>query len=271
MDNVLKKPLEIHSLVYFVVGKSQQYANLFNTLYDELCKQVKKHNANIDVKVLLDNTLTVTCPEKDVVRMPACYTSQQASMRKLDVFDHIDTSSYDVVLFLDADILVADDLQPLLWDVYNMVEDIAVYTEGCDLAFHTNNEWFGLPMYPYSSEQLQSFKEQNICVFNAGTFAFRPSQTIKEDFKHIKQSIAAQYNPNYYEQCYMNVYYNVADSFHNKKITNRTIFNKETYIFGWKEEKVEGAVLYHLAGDAGNARSKQDVLKRLLQNIFKND
>ena len=129
----------------------------------------------------------------------------QASMSKLDIVDFPGISSYDAVMYLDADIVVTGSLRPLFDLMYTHA--LYVVAQGSE---HTL-PYFSQRDIPYTQEQLALFDRREIKPFNAGQFGFRVAPAMLEQFRAIRESMK-QYDStvHFYEQSFMNHHFNLS-------------------------------------------------------------
>jgi hypothetical protein len=177
------------------------------------------------IGILCDESMISECKEKipDVIywSVPDSQTGQVASMNKLRVFDFIEVDAYDVALYLDTDILVVNPIDPYFEKIK---EDgmLYVYTETNDQERHKELYW---SLNTYTEEDYAFFRREGILPFNAGTFGFRPTQIMKDQFQEVRDMIANHTGPYFYEQSFLNVYFNLRNK------TDRSVFTPDTYIF----------------------------------------
>lgn len=260
----IQKPLKI--LAYFTVGFSAPYYDLFKFAYTVF----HKTNPNIDVAILLDENIEsgVVPSNIHIIRCPKSETPERASMRKLEVFQYIkNIEKYDVVLYIDTDILVIESLYNCCLDIFNMNEDIAVYTEHDSQDNHTHIFW---SLHEYTESELELFQLHDIKVFNAGFFGFRPSATVKHDFATLCDTMQKWDKPFFYEQSFMNVFYNTKDAHTNRSATNRNIFTTDNYVLFPKMFE-QNKIIYHFAGGPGNSGAKLNRMITFVQSLPKTD
>lgn len=202
-------------LVYYTVGFNIKYLDLLRLSIFLL----RKHNTT-DVMVICDEYMVKECTEKlngfkNIAIVP-CENStgaMNASMKKLRIFDY-DISKYSKVLFVDSDILVDFNLN----SIFNKITDHKLYArvEHTKIIMH-DTKYFSLGTY--SSEDFKFFAENNIYPFNCGLFAFINTPNMKQHFSNILDVIKTHTGSYYYEQSFMNVYFNRLN------LTNLTVIN----------------------------------------------
>jgi lipopolysaccharide biosynthesis glycosyltransferase len=230
------------NLVYYTVGYNPTYIQLLVMSIQSL----RVFEPYIDILLICDLSFIGEC-----ARLLSCYnvkicpcedskSKYEASMHKLNIFDFI--SGYEKVIFIDADMLVNCSIKMLFSEMKNP-EKLYVYTEVPEYSFHERIEW---SLKNYTEEQLSFFKKHNIHIFNAGCFLFFANDSMKQHFANIRNMIANYTGESFYEQSFMNVYFNTRD------LTDRSILTDDIYIFGCGRidpKKEYKNALIHYAGD----------------------
>lgn len=199
------------NLVYYTIGGSPEYCNLLRfslfTLYTN-----NENKETIDVMVMCDETYAkVLAKEQLPIRhlhiTMMNETPVHASMRKTEIFEFKQLRDYDQVLYLDCDITINGSLSPI-FDAVQRDDFVYVVPEGKHKEDH-RKVWYCPADKQIPDSQLAFYESKGIHTFNAGQFAFRPSEKTKELFSMIKKAKEA-YDPrvHFYEQCFMNYYWN---------------------------------------------------------------
>ena len=245
-------------LVYYTIGFSQSYIEVIKlSIYT-----LRKSGWTGDVALICDNSLLAQCKEAigpDVMYLSIAdsKTPEQASTNKLRIFDFPEVSSYDRILFLDGDIIVHMDVNALFSRITRN-DVLYVSTETTNYSDHTFIYW---SLESYTAEELRYLSDNSIHVFNAGTFAFVRTQEMKTHFKNIVNMISAHSGRFFYEQSFMNVYFNK-----NNK-TDRTVFSPERYTFSHGEKNDTGKII-HFAGNPGNGTTKYAEMMSYINRYF---
>ena len=141
-------------------------------------------------------------------------------MKKLSIFDYM-TKEYESVLFIDSDILcVRCNIVNILKNIKKQ-DTLYVFTESTINEDHQNRFWTNSK---YSSQDMKYFLENNIYVFNAGLFGFIPDTFMKTHFANLRIIIDKHKGPFFYEQSFMNNYFNL-----NNK-TDRSVLTRDNYV-----------------------------------------
>jgi hypothetical protein len=208
------------SIVYYTIGCNRGYIEMV-----ELSIQSLRKVYSGEIGIVCDESMISECKEKmpDVHywSVPDSRTGQAASMNKLRVFDFIEVDAYDAVMYLDTDILAVNPIDSYFEKI---TEDdmLYVYTETNNQERHKHLNW---SLQTYTEEDYAFFRKENILPFNAGTFGFRPTQSMKDQFQAVRDMVANHTGPYFYEQSFLNVYFNLRNK------TVRSVFTPDNYIF----------------------------------------
>lgn len=228
-------------LVYYTIGYSPSYVDITELSI----RTLRMFGWSGDIMILCDESLRELCTQRianvEIVTFPDSKTPQEASMRKVTIFDVPGIEMYDRVLFLDSDIVVHVDVSTLFARVTNP-ELLYVSTESTDQGCH-RHVYFSLENY--TEDQLQHFKRHSVHVFNAGTFAFVRGVTMQQHFAAVRGMIAAHKGNFFYEQSFLNVYFNT------RGITDRSLFSSERYAFHHGDTLNHAGKLVHFCGNPG--------------------
>ena len=163
-----------------------------------------------DVLIICDESLIDQCNEKlscfKNVKIVPCKNSISAmdsSMKKLLIFQY-DISKYKKIIYIDSDILVDLSIAPILYKVKD-VNKLYAFAEHKEIEYH-ETKYFSL--LDYTSEDYDFFRKSKIYTFNCGLFAFVNTLGMKEHFSNILDMVSKHTGEYYYEQSFMNVYFN---------------------------------------------------------------
>jgi lipopolysaccharide biosynthesis glycosyltransferase len=207
---------------------------------------------DVDIVILSDEQFVNDCKKIEnvtVISMPNSNTPEEASMHKLHIFNaYNEISKYDSVLFIDSDIIVLHDISLIL---KNFIKNncLYVYTERTNISDHNQIFW---SFENYTQKQLNYFNRNQIQVFNAGFFGFKPDEHMRGHFNNIIEMIKNHRGKFFYEQSFMNVYFNTYPEI----ITNRTVITSENYIMFPDITHNYGNKCIHFCGSAGDAAFK---------------
>jgi len=240
-------------LVYYTIGFNAAYIDVLELSI----KSLRKYGYLGDIALICDEGMLHQCKMilGDTILYYTCANSktpEQASMNKLRIFELPTIEDYDRILFLDSDILVHMNVNSIFEKIVTSGV-LYVYTETYKNEDHMNLMW-GLKNY--TQDELSSFGLNNIYVFNAGCFAFLRNTEMYAHFMQVQYSITIHVGPFFYEQSFMNVYFNRINK------TDRTLLTELNYAFPPKDNTSYPNHLVHFAGDPGSGKSKyQRMLK----------
>ena len=244
------------NLVYYTVGYSPSYVDITELSI----RTLRTFGWSGDVMILCDQSLVEQCRQRisNVIIHSGSdsKTPHEASMRKLTIFDVPDIDTYDRVLFLDSDIIVHVDVSTLFPLVANP-NLLYVSTESTNQDCH-RHLYFSLENYTVG--QLQHYKDNSVHVFNAGTFAFIRDNVMREHFAAVRAMIASHTGPFFYEQSFLNVYFNTRGN------TDRTLFSSDRYVFHHGDTLNHAGKLIHFCGNPGVGSEKIMRMTGYLQN-----
>lgn len=211
------------NLVYFTVGFNPDYINL---LYLAI-KSLRKRNT-YDVMIICDEALVEQCTEflKEFsnINIVSCENSTDApnsSMKKVQIFKY-DLSKYSKIIFIDSDVLIGRTLDYF----FDGITENKLYAckEHDHMNFHSY-KYHSLLNYTY--DDLVFFSKNKIKVFNCGFFGFLNNSVMKEHFDNILEMVRTHTGEFYYEQSFMNVYFNL------RNLADTKLINKNNYILGF--------------------------------------
>lgn len=244
------------NLVYYTIGYSPSYVEITKLSIQTL----RMFGWSGDIMILCDESLREMCLQcianVEIVTFPDSKTTQEASMRKLTIFDVPGIDVYDRILFLDSDVIVHVDVSTL----FARVTDprlLYVSTESTNQDCH-RQLYFSLENY--TDSQLQHFEEHSIHVFNAGTFAFARGHMMNEHFDTVRAMIASHMGSFFYEQSFLNVYFNT------RALTDRALFSSDRYVFHHGDMLNHVGKLIHFCGNPGNGSEKIARMTAYMEN-----
>jgi lipopolysaccharide biosynthesis glycosyltransferase len=244
------------TLAYYTVGFSPKYLNAMLLSI----KSLRYFNKSIDIWIVCDEEFVMTLKSKldgvSIFPVKNSKSSVEASMNKLTIFQHSDhIFLYDNVIYIDSDILIGIDLISLL-DMKISDDKLIAYAEHKDISAHHSLLY---SLQNYDSDTINYFKENNIYVISAGLFAFKPTKTMQSHFSNILSMIENYRGEFFYEQSFMNVYFNT------RNLVDYSVFTPENCLMVASLESPSNKIL-HFAGDPGNGDRK---IKRMSEYIEK--
>jgi hypothetical protein len=195
-------------LVYFVIGGHPDYS----LLLESCVKSIRAFPENDDIDIL------VMCNEnysQYIKHLPVKIHIRDTKddvisiiWSRFDIFSVSNIREYEVVLYLDSDIIVTGDLHPLFQKVTKSnILYIKPEYEGDNVGIFHKEIYYSRVDKPYTEEQVKHFNDNNIYVFNSGTFLFKPSSEFEKDFNELYNT---EYDyKNFGDQVYMNYHFNM--------------------------------------------------------------
>jgi len=231
-------------LAYYTLGYQASYI-------EPLALSIKSllhFNPDVTVWILCDEHLIeqvrAKIPDIPIFTQPRSPTPEVASMQKLSIFSQ-DLSGFDKVIYIDSDILVGLPIHPMLERVTNP-EKLYVYAES---TLHNCHTHIYFSLQNYTTSDLQYFINNHIYVFNAGLFAFIPTDTMRAHFAGVNEMIRTHRGSFFYEQSFMNVYFN------KRNLADYSIFVKDNYTMHASNHSPKNTLL-HFSGSPGAGESK---------------
>lgn len=242
------------TLVYYTIGFSRGYIDML-----ELSIQSLRKVYTGDIGVICDESMIHDCqqrmPDIMVWSVPDSTSGIVASMNKLRIYDFIQVNDYDRVLYLDTDILVVKSLDSYFENI-NVEDMLYVYTETSNQEHHKHLWW---SLQNYTEEEYAVFRRKNILPFNAGTFGFVSTEDMKHHFENVRDMIKTHTGPYFYEQSFLNVYFNRRNN------TLRHVFTTDNYIFCPQPcKRYNDAILLHFADASQSASYKCERMQTYL-------
>ena len=255
------------NLFYYTLGYSEKYIDCLQLSIESL----KKYSKDTDILVLIDESLLQKTesliPGVKFVVCPNTHSPEEASMRKLKIFDY-NIEDYDNIIFIDSDIIIHMDITSL-FPLITSSDNLYVFSEegenygefkGTGINLHTAFYW---SLRNYTSENLDFLMRTNTKVFNAGLFAFKPTNQMKGHFTNVNTMIQNHNGSFFYEQSFMNVYFNL------NQMTDRSLFTN--YIMFPDSDKDYTGNLIHFCGNVADGFSKYTRMKKYVDSFYKND
>lgn len=219
-------------LYYYTVGNREYFVDILYLSIKSL-----RYYSNHDILVIIDKQFKEKTVNKlrEFSNIIICEcdnsnTPEISSMRKLQIFDY-NVEKYDSVIFLDADILINTDIDKIS-SLINKPDNnlLSVPIEhykpvlGNDKTIIDSHNVIFWSLKNYTNEELNYLNDNNIHVFNTGLFGFKPNEIIKKHFSNIITYIKNYDKEFFYEQSFMNYYFNLKCN-----TTDKVTFNDSNY------------------------------------------
>ena len=193
--NSVEKCVDIKTFDFLIICDD----NMF-----EIIHQYIKTNCNYSFNIKLHNS------KKNST------TPMLASINKLGIFDFEEINNYSKILFIDGDIISTLNLNNLF--NHELRDDILyVYKEVEEIDAHRKILW---SLENYTEDEIELFREKSIYPFNCGIFLFKNTDILKLDFDKINEIILNHQGKFFYEQSFMNYYFNRKGTVNYEIITN---------------------------------------------------
>ena len=164
---------------------------------------------------------------------------------KLRIMSLTNLSEYDKVLYLDSDIIVTGDLNPL----FDVIEKPNVLYVASPREFDGHiNGWHSSKKTPHSTTTLEKFVKNEVWAFNVGQFGFIPSKKMKEHFDNCYELRNSEFYE--HEQMVINSYFctrNIVDYGLTKFVKLQPT---------WENAPYENFLVTHFIGMHTNADTK---------------
>jgi hypothetical protein len=258
------------ALIYTSVGLNAHYAECLRYLWESLVAYNKR--ATFEFMVMCDSATerTVRAMAKGwpfpvhVAKVPDAPTPQLASMQKLRVFHWAQAGRFSKVLFLDADILVTLDIGEFL---NQPIRDDCFYAckETTDKQLHQNIHF---SLYDtekkciYTADELKFFSEREIYPFNAGMFLMLNTPAMRAHFQRVLQLVNSHKGYYFYEQSYLNHYFNRLGK------VDYSLITSENYVMHPRVDALYTGKVIHFTGGVGDGLTKAKVMERYLRRMF---
>jgi lipopolysaccharide biosynthesis glycosyltransferase len=239
-------------LAYYTHG----FSNEFLPILKLSIRSLRKYN-KIDTLVLCDEQFEKDCKAMGGIETLSLKNSKKpedASMHKLSVFSFEEIKNYDKVIFIDSDIIIDVKLNKI---IEKCLDEQKLYacSESNDISLHRNLYW---SLENYTEKEMEFFKKNKIYVFNAGCFIFTPNKEFKTHFQEIKNIIKEHKGSYFYEQSFMNFYFN------KKNLVDYSVLNEKNYILHANGDKKYRNSIVHFCGNPGVAAKKLERMKKYL-------
>ena len=194
------------NLIYFTIAMDPLYCRLLRiTLFTIRATSDLK---NTDIMVIADDLYTPYLLELEGIDFIWTVSRNKdgvhGSMRKVEIFMYPNISRYDKIFYIDSDTFICKDVEVVLFPFIKSSSHLYVVREN---SHEHMQPYFGFQNY--TQDQLDFFKKNDIGVFNAGEFAFRNSPEMLHHFQNVYNSILNFSGTYFYEQSFLNYYFNL--------------------------------------------------------------
>lgn len=181
-------------------------------------------------------------------------TIDSACKARLDLFDLPNISMFNKIIYIDTDIIITRDINP----IFEIINQDVLYTlkESTINCIHHGSILFGSEINLYEDKT----------AFTSGILAFKNCETIRNLFKIIKSDIINR--PYKFECCdqpyiiYNAFKYNLYDNkVLQNYVENISYNNSETYNIN------DNKIIHHFPGGPGNYKPKIKIMEEVLNKI----
>jgi len=251
--------MPLKKLVYFQLwGNNILFANMLRMCMNSI--RCHPQNDNIDMMVICD---TKAYQNISNLEFKLCLVTPPPielwAYDKFRIMSLANLSEYDKVLYLDNDIIVTGDLNPM-FDVIDKPN--VLYTAAVSDMSEHQKEWYSNQKLPYSGAVIDNFIKHNIFPFCVGHFGFIPSKKMKDHLDEIyelrKNSMISQ------EQIAMN--------FHccTRNIVDYSLTNFINLHPTWEDVPFKRSLVTHFVGMFSSAEIKLNLMKRYFVQFILN-
>ncbi len=251
------------NLIYFTVFGNADYVKLLEILL----KTMNRHSYKKFELLFITDVHTMRMIEK--IKELKKYSSHfhlvngvkdavDASMQKIKIYEWPNISNYKNILFLDVDVIVIGNLKTIFESKKTRGNVFYSATHDSRNELHTSVYH---SLAKYTDEQLKNFARKKISVFNAGQFFFRNTDSMKAHFDNINNFISSWRGRYFFEQGFMNHYFNLLEMADTKSFEKQFCFvsineNQTKNLFG------KSATVVHFMGNATNGEGKLNFIKK---------
>ena len=218
------------NLVYTTIGYSLTWFNIIKLLLDSL--QLYSNPVMFDFLIICDENMYMYISDylenNSKYKFNICifnilknsFAPHEASMNKVNIFEYENINEYDKILFIDGDIYSTLNINTIF--EHEISENILyVYKETSNILDHNAIYW---GFSNYTHDELEQFRIKHMYPFNCGLFLFKNTVEMKTDFNNILLMMKNHKGTFFYEQSFMNYYFN------KKNNVNHDIFTKDNYV-----------------------------------------
>jgi len=249
------------NLIYFTLFGDVLYVKLLDLLISTLKNQKYK---NFDILFITDKkTSSVIKKIKHLKEFNVDYLILKkiddpviASMQKLKIYDYQKIDNYANILFLDVDIVVVGNVG----DVFEKKSHPNIFYSAVHRFTHEHHKTKFHSLIEYSNKKMERFQKRNIFPFNAGQFFFKNTKTMRNHFRNINDFISNWTGEYFFEQSFLNCYFNVLE------ISNVFKFKEQFSFVSINENETKNSfdqdcVFIHFMGSTSNPEDKLFFIK----------
>jgi hypothetical protein len=181
-------------------------------------------------------------------------TIDTACKARLDLFQLPSITKFDKILYVDTDIIIKNDMNPL----FSTIEEDILYVLEEGTIDHPMDCW-GKTLF---GDEINNYDDKT--AFTSGILLFNNCEKIRNLFIKIKQDIIDRpYNFECYDQPYI-VYNAFKYNLYNKVLLKSFAINNDTDIYSDK-------IIHHFPGGPGIYEKKLDIMQQFLNSCKHNE
>jgi hypothetical protein len=256
------------NLIYFTFFGDKIYAELLRLLLSTLKKQSYQ---NFDLLFITDKETHAEIKKIDELKhfnvdyliRPIINDPVDASMQKLKIYEYKKIDEYGQILFLDLDILVVGNVSK----IFEERTRPNIFYSGANSVEQQIHATVYHRLIPYSEKELENFRRKAIFPFNAGQFFFKNTSTMRRHFDNINNFISTWDGEYFFEQSFLNCYFNVLEMSNIFKFKEQFGFvsiNQNELYNKFDEE----TVFVHFMGSAADGKDKLSFIKTYYSHLL---
>lgn len=228
------------NLIYFTIGGQPEYKQLLKLVIESI-RHTCDPMLNTHILVMMDEKYRSHLHDiegiDDVMIVENNTDHVKASMRKVEIFKYPKIHDYEKVLFLDCDIIITNNIEEHIFSRITDINKLHVYPERMSIDSHKSLFW---SLKDYTYKQLNDFDGKGQHVFNCGQFGFIVTDEMLQHFRHVHDMICTHKGRYFYEQSFMNKYFNT------HYLTTETLTPE--VLISMKATDWKGQCIVHFAG-----------------------
>lgn len=263
-QELAKRAKSIKKTKKIKTGKNLVYYSLFDkgddyvVLFARSCLSLNKSTSFDSILVITDQQTrakiekqTKDCNKTiiyQVIETPE--DGIEASKAKTKIYDYEDIDKYENILFLDADTIAADSIDPIfeLPLEYNIL--YTAHNKNLTYDYHYTSVYHGFKLI--EDDVLEQIKNKDQMPFNAGQFLFKNSAKMKEHFNNVNWFMDVWPGEYFFEQVFMNRY------FCSNLLTDARLFDPYIMLLpaGSMKHRSDKETILHFIGPALDGKAK---------------
>jgi lipopolysaccharide biosynthesis glycosyltransferase len=199
----------------------------------------------------------------DYMVLPPTNDPVEASFQKLKIYDYKKIDNYSKILFLDLDILVVGDLSM----IFEERTRPNIFYSGSHRLVQAHHKTVYHRLIDYSQAELDRMEKNGIFAFNAGQFFFKNTTTMRKHFENINGFISRWKGEYFFEQSFINCYFNVLS------ISNVFKFKEQFGFVSINQNEFDAkfgpeTVFVHFMGSAGDGQDKLSFINAYYSHLI---